>query len=262
MRPSIGTGRGDAETIRTFFENFEIDIDNVWRARFQSMQRDIEQLTGKTGLVAERVDALSHSFAVLMAATSRAQQSDLVVNGPGTPAAAKALIEANGKFAASTAGFPAGLGPKASQAWTAWEKDPQSRAWEQTIAQTVDTALAGLRSPLATNTLAYGVAFTKEPHWLNELTAVTVGASTDMRDVAHREALSAARSYRNELDDLRLQRPDRGRCHGPAGTCGRATAAAAVRRRRVAWPRAISRSRACGPAAPARLPTRSLPSMR
>ncbi len=199
LRPSIGTGRGDAETIRAFFENFEIDIDNVWRARFQSMQGDIEQLTGKTGLVAERVDALSHSFAVLMAATSRAQQSDLVVNGPGTPAAAKALIEANGTFAASTAGFPAGLGPKATEAWTAWEKDPQSRAWEQTIAQTVDTALAGLRSPLATNTLAYGVAFTKEPHWLNELTAVTVGASTDMREVAHREALSAARSYRNEL---------------------------------------------------------------
>ena len=51
--------------------------------------------------------------------------------------------------------------------------------------------MAGRRSALATDLIAYGMAFTKEPTWLNELTAVTVGASTDMSDVAQREALSA-----------------------------------------------------------------------
>jgi diguanylate cyclase (GGDEF)-like protein len=199
LRPSIDSGHGNADTIRGLFEKFQIDIDNVWRSRFQVMQRDIGELTGRTGLVAQSVDALSRSFQVLIAATSRAQQSDLVVNGPGIPSAAEALIEANGAFAASTSGFPAGLGPRAAAAWTVWAKDPQAQAWEKTVAQTVRTALAGHKSLLATNPIAYGVAFTKEPLWLNELTAVTVGGSTDMRDVAHVEALAAARSYRNEL---------------------------------------------------------------
>ena len=82
LRPEIDNNRGNPDTVRDFFEKFEVDIDNVFRARFQFMERDIEGLTGKTGLVAQRVDALSNSFAVLMAATSRAQQSDLVVTGP------------------------------------------------------------------------------------------------------------------------------------------------------------------------------------
>jgi diguanylate cyclase (GGDEF)-like protein len=199
LRPLIDRGSGDPETVRGFFEKFESDVDNVWRAQFQTMRHDIEKLTGKTGLVAQRVDALAGSFTVLMAATSRAQQSDLVVNGPGTPASAKTLIEANGAFAASTAGFPSGLGPRATSAWNTWLKDPQARAWEKTITETVDTAMAGKKSPLATNQIAYGVAFTKEPKWLNELTAVTVGASTDMSDVAHREALSSRRDYQEEV---------------------------------------------------------------
>ena len=59
--------------------------------------------------------------------------------------------------------------------------------------------MAGRRSPLATDQIAYGVAFTKEPKWLNVLTAVTVGASTDMSDIAHHEALSASRSYRDQV---------------------------------------------------------------
>ncbi len=199
LRPLIDNGSATADTIRTFFERLEADVDNVWRVRFQAMQHNIEKLTGKTGLVAQRVDALSDSFAVLMAATSRAQQSNLVVNGPGTPASVKLLIEANGAFASSTNEFPAGLGPRATAAWNTWLADPQARAWEKTITQTVDTALAGRTSPLATDLVAYGAAFTKEPRWLTELTAVTVGASTDMSDVAHREALSADRSYRAEV---------------------------------------------------------------
>ncbi len=199
LRPLIDGGKGQSKTVRTFFEKFEVDVDNVWRTHFQAMRGDVEKLTGRTGLVAQRVDALADSFTVLMAATGRAQQSDLVVNGPGTPASAKKLIEANGAFAASTAEFPAGLGPRASAAWNSWLKDPQARAWEKTIAETVDDAMAGRRSPLATDQIAYGVAFTKEPKWLNELTAVTVGASTDMSDVAHREAASACRSYRDQV---------------------------------------------------------------
>jgi diguanylate cyclase (GGDEF)-like protein len=199
LRPLIDQGKGEPETVRTFFETFEVDIDNVWRAQFQAMRDDIEKVTGKTGLVAQRVDALANSFTVLMAATGRAQQSDLVVNGPGTPASAKTLIEANGAFAASTAGFPSGLGPRASAAWRVWLQDPKARAWEKTITETVNDAMAGRRSPLATDQIAYGVAFTKEPTWLNELTAVTVGASTDMSDVAHREALLASRSYRDQV---------------------------------------------------------------
>src|SRR5581483_10356176 len=99
-------------------------------------------------------------------------------NGFGTPASAQALIEANGAFLASTqtAGFQSGLGPHAVAAWKAWSNDPVAKAWEKTITQAVDTALAGHKSPLATNPIEYGRAFTKEPQWLNELTAVSVGA--------------------------------------------------------------------------------------
>jgi diguanylate cyclase (GGDEF)-like protein len=199
LRPAIDASRASPDTVRTFFEDFTSDIDSVWETQFNGMQRDIDGLTGKTGLVAQRVDALSDSFGVLVSATARAQQSDIVVNGPGTPASVRKLIEANGAFVASTADFPIGLGARAAAAWRTCLADPQARLWEQTVAQTVDVVLAGHKSPLATNLIEYGIAFTREPTWLNELTAVTEGASSDMRDVAHIEALSATRGYRDEV---------------------------------------------------------------
>ncbi len=199
LRPSIGAGRGDPATIRPFFEKFTADVDNAWRARFETLKRDVQALSGRTGLVAGRVDALSASFAVQTAAMHRARESNTVVNGPGTATSAQPLIEANGAFIADTTGFPANLGPRAAAAWNTWLHDPQAQAWEKTIEQTVNAALAGRRSPLATDPQAYGIAFTKEPQWLNDLTAVIQGASADMSDVARSEALSAARSYRNEV---------------------------------------------------------------
>jgi diguanylate cyclase (GGDEF)-like protein len=199
LRPSIGAGGGDSAVIVAFFSRFVTDVDHVWRARFTTLRHDVEALSGRTGVVAQRVDALSASFAVLSDAMIRAVATGAVVTGPGTPASVKPLIQANGEFAAHTAGFPADLGPRAAAAWRTWVHDPKSRAWEQTVAQTVTTALAGRPSPLATNSIVYGIAFTKEPHWLNDLTAVIEGASTDMRAVARSEAASAARSYRDEV---------------------------------------------------------------
>ena len=118
LRPLIDGGKGQSKTVRTFFEKFEVDVDNVWRTHFQAMRGDVEKLTGPDRPGGPNGSTRSPSWsAFLMAATGRAQQSDLVVNGPGTPASAKKLIEANGAFAASTAEFPAGLGPRPSAAW-------------------------------------------------------------------------------------------------------------------------------------------------
>ncbi len=199
LRPSIGAGRGDSDVVVQFFTRFTADIDDAWRARFHTLTRDVTTLSGKTGLLAQNVDALSRSFAVLSAATARAEATYAAVSGPGTAGSVRPLIEANGEFTADTTGFPSGLGPRAAQAWQVWQRDPKAVAWEKTIAETVSTALAGKRSVLASNPVVYGIAFTREPQWLNDLTAVIEGASTDMRDVAHHEAASAARSYREEV---------------------------------------------------------------
>ena len=199
MRPSIGDGHGNPDAIVRLFTRFTTDIDKAWQARFEILKHDVSELTGKAGLVAQRVEALADSFAVQTGATIRAGQSDAVVHGPGTPASAERLIEANGEFGAATEAFPVGLGPRAAAAWRVWQRDPAAIAWEKTITQAVNTALAGKRSALATNPIAYGIAFTKEPRWLNDLTAVIEGASTDMRNEARNVAHSAASSYQEEV---------------------------------------------------------------
>jgi hypothetical protein len=51
-----GSGRSGDRPRRNFFEKFTIDIDNVWRARFQAMQDDIDALTAP----GDDVDSLIH----------------------------------------------------------------------------------------------------------------------------------------------------------------------------------------------------------
>jgi diguanylate cyclase (GGDEF)-like protein len=195
LRPSIDAGHAKFSAVVGLFNRFVADVDTIWQARFDHLRRAVGTSSGALGLLSQQVEATSDTFAVLTAAQRVSTQTELVVKGPGTPRSVKALIEARSTFAAYSAGFPGRLGPHAAAAWRTWQHDPAALEWEKVVAQTVDYALAGRRSPLAGSILAYGSAFSKEPRWLNELTAVIGGASTDMKEVARREELAATGSY-------------------------------------------------------------------
>jgi diguanylate cyclase (GGDEF)-like protein len=199
LRPKIDAGQVKFSVVVALFTRFAADVDTIWNAQFDDLRRAVGTSSGALGLLSQRVEATSDTFAVLTAAQHVSTDTEQVVKGPGTPISAKALIEARSTLAAYSAGFPGRLGPDAAAAWRTWQHDPAAGNWEKVVSQTVDFALAGRRSPLAGNVLAYGDAFSKEPRWLNELTAVIEGASTDTREVAHRAALAATRSYQFDL---------------------------------------------------------------
>ncbi len=195
QRPGIDAGHAGPAAVIALFARFTADIDAIWARDFVHLRADVAASPVGSGQLSQRVEATADGFTVLTAAMRRAAETSNVVKGPGTAASAQSLIEANGSFVTAAAGFPSRLGPQAAAAWTRWQRDPAAISWEATIRQTVRFALAGKRSPLAANVIAFGAAFALEPAWLNDLTTVLGGAAADMRDLAHHEEAAAVASY-------------------------------------------------------------------
>jgi diguanylate cyclase (GGDEF)-like protein len=190
-RSGIDSGNVPAAVVLGLFERFTDDIDAQWRQQFSQLRHDVLSAPNGTGLLSSRAAATSSAFQLLETAKDRYITCGDAVKGIGTPASVEELIQANGAFAALSAGFPGELGPKAAQAWKAWQREPAARAWEQTLAQTVTYALAGKASPITGNAIACGHAFINEPRWMKDLIGVARSSAADVADVARHEEIAA-----------------------------------------------------------------------
>ncbi len=199
LRPDVDGGQARSVDVEALFKRLTADIDGLWSGEFAQLRRDVSAHGGGSGQLPQLVEATADTFTMLNAAMLQATEVRAVVAGSGDPQSAKALIEANTTFAAAAVGFPGRLGPDGAAAWRAWQADPAAIGWEKVVSRTVELTLAGKRSPLATDLLAYGRAFTQEPVWLDGLTAVLVGAAADMRDQARHEEQVAVTGFQREL---------------------------------------------------------------
>ncbi len=199
LRSAFDGGHSHGADVAAVFTGLTADIDGIWSTDFGQLRRIVGAQVGGNGQLSQLVEVTGDGFAVLKAATRRATDVEQLVAGDGTPASAEPLIEANSAFVTAATGFPDRFGPRATAAWRHWQHDPAAVQWEQIVLQTVGQALAGKRSPLAGDAVAYGRAFTKEPVWLNDLTAVLVGAAADMQDLAGTGRRNAVAGYERAL---------------------------------------------------------------
>ena len=191
LRSRMDSGHAPAGAVLGLFGRFIDDIDAQWMRQFHALREAVLSAPNGSGLLSSRAAASSTMFQLLETAKERYITCGDAVKGIGNPASVEELIQANGAFAALSAGFPGELGPKAAQAWKAWQHDPAAQAWEQTLAQTVTYALAGKPSPITGNAIACGHAFINEPRWMKDLIAVAKSSAADMGDVARREEIVA-----------------------------------------------------------------------
>ena len=199
LRPDVDSGHARSPAVSAVFTRLTADIDSIWFGQFEQLRRNVGAYQTGSGRLTQLVEVTADGFTVLSAATRMAADVRDAVAGNGSPPTVKALIEANSAFVTAATGFPGRLGPRAAAAWRSWQRDPAAIDWGRIVSQTVDLALAGKRSPLAADALAYGAAFIKEPVWLNDLTDVLVAAAADMQDVAHQCRQHAVASYQSEL---------------------------------------------------------------
>ncbi len=191
LRSRIDSGHVTAAVVLGLYARFVDDIDAQWARQFHSLREAVLSAPNGTGLLSSRAAASSSVFQLLETAKGRYVTCGDAVKGIGTPASVEQLIQASGAFAALSAGFPGGLGPKAAQAWKVWQRDPSAQAWERTLAETVTYTLAGKPSPITGDAIACGHAFINEPRWMKGLLAVARSSAADMGDVARHEKIVA-----------------------------------------------------------------------
>jgi diguanylate cyclase (GGDEF)-like protein len=75
------------------------------------------------------------------------------------------------------------------------ERDPAVAQFANVITQTVNAALAGRRSPLASDVAAHAHAFSEGARWLDDLQAVVQAAAADVSALAQSEAEQATNSF-------------------------------------------------------------------
>ena len=199
LRPDVDSGDARHAAVVAVFTQLAADIDSIWSGEFAQLRRDVGADSAGSGQLPQLLEVAADTFMMLNAAAGQVNEVAKVVAGDGSPASARALIEVSSAFATAATGFPERLDPRGAAAWRAWKRDPATIAWEKVVAQTVDLTLAGKRSPLAADPLAFGRAFTQEPVWLNGLTAVLVGTASDMQDQARHAKQTAAEGYYRDV---------------------------------------------------------------
>ena len=196
LRLDIDAKRASFASVDKFFAKFGATIDNLWqhRATVARTLFDDADTRGSAHLRAS-IDLAQSTFAVFRAALDRTKYTNNLLLGRNTPANVEALIEANTRFADAVAQGTGRLGPKASVAWHALERDPSARRFEAVIDQTVETGLTGARSPFASQPTKYGAALTDGGRWIIDLAVVNGAASSDLKDVARAREASATRAF-------------------------------------------------------------------
>jgi diguanylate cyclase (GGDEF)-like protein len=196
LRSEIDAGHAGFASVDKFFAPFAVAVDQLWQ-RHLDAARDLIDNAGTRGSdhLQASIDAAETTFAAFRAAQDRTRYTNNLLLGRNTPANVEALIEANTRFADAVARGNGRLGPKASTAWQALERDPAARRFEAVIAQTVEIGLTGARSPFATQPTAYGAALTDGGRWIIDLADVNGAASSDLNDVARDREASATRAF-------------------------------------------------------------------
>lgn len=194
LRPQIDAGRAGYRTVLSFFTGLTADIDAIWKRQLDNLRNDVTASPG-TGALAERISVLPSLYAVLTTTVRRAAGVNNVIRSRGRAAALQQLIEANGAYQADSNVVAGQLGPRAAAAWQAMERDPAVPKFANVITQTVDLALAGRPSPLASNLAAHAQTFAFGARWLDDLQTVVQGAAADVISLAHSEEAAATQSF-------------------------------------------------------------------
>ena len=196
LRLDIDAKRASFASVDKFFAKFGATIDDLWQHR-ATVARTLFDDAGTRGSAHLRasIDLAQSTFAAFRAAQDRTKYTNNLLLGRNTPANVEALIEANTRFADAVAQGTGRLGPKASVAWHALERDPSARRFEAVIDQTVKTGLTGARSPFASQPTRYGAALTDGGRWIIDLAVVNGAASSDLEDVARAREASATRAF-------------------------------------------------------------------
>jgi len=169
------------------------DIDDVWYADFNRLQRDISAWQ-PPGSFEVHASALRQIYQAFLAGGQEVGGAIYVLEGIGPSNAKQELVQAAGVFEDATAEFVGHMSPDAAQAWHHLQTDPADVHFGATIQQAVTVALNDEKPPFAGNLGFAGSSMAPGLRYLGDQNKLVTAGSQDLRDTAL--AQSAAASHR------------------------------------------------------------------
>jgi diguanylate cyclase (GGDEF)-like protein len=195
IRPQTDSGHASYLVVLKFFTAFSSDVDAVWQRQLDHLRRDVTASSHGTGVLNMRITVLPTTYALLSAAVEGAIGVNDLIRNTHSTSSTEALIRTTGAYTQTQAGLSKRLGPKGAAAWQAMQRDPAVGRFAGVISQTVNLAMAGRPSPLASNVAAHAVAFVDGRLWLEDVEKVIQAASADVTDLAHTEERDATGNF-------------------------------------------------------------------
>jgi diguanylate cyclase (GGDEF)-like protein len=186
--------------VEAVFGNLTNDIDNEWLARFNEVSISTDRGGSASASVVDDVTALQLAFTAFTAGLEQSPYAQQILAGPTYSSTDVAgLISSNEQYDTATAGFPGVLGKQAANAWRALGRDRQIRSFDRAVALAESAGLANEKSPYINSVESNVVVFKGEIAKVNDLTAVVLAASADLRTTASSQESSATSSFVVEL---------------------------------------------------------------
>lgn len=202
LRRGIDAHTASFAEVQTFYTRFTDIIDGEWSSAFDKLATRINGASWTSATIGNDVDALRKSFSAFTAGLDQSGFTEQILTTPSTSQIVAELIGANALFASSTSGFPAGLGPKATAAWNSLKHDTKIQRFDAAVMLAVTTGLRHAPPPYATNLTANAEVFEGEIAKVNDLTALVLAESSDLRTTASASEDIATRAFVVEISIL------------------------------------------------------------
>ena len=194
LRTSIDRSSATSAQVTAVFDGLDTTIEDRWRDTFA---REMAASNGPDNAATrERLAALGSSFTTFTSGVGEESFSgggslESVLTATATASQVENLLTSRQQFADATRSFPRSLGPRATAAWTALEKGPQTRAFSNDVQTAIVAGLDHRAPPGSTDSTRIGPIARSEVAWANSLATLVLASSADLRSASAQQARAA-----------------------------------------------------------------------
>jgi diguanylate cyclase (GGDEF)-like protein len=182
--------------VQTVFSNLTNAIDSEWIALFNRLSTITDRTGSTPGAVVDNMTALHLAFNAFTAGLDQSAFAQQILAGPTYSSSDVAGLVANDEqYSTATEGFPGVLGKQAADAWKTLGRDPLIKSFDKAAILAESSGLANKTSPYINSTVANAAVFKGEIRKVNDLTALVLAASADLRTTASSQESSATGSF-------------------------------------------------------------------